>query len=107
MNSSWRLSPRLRASAVAFLQVALLFISCNCFAATQQWDIFHVSLRAANEAKPFTDVTLSARFTSDETSIDARGFYDGDGVYRVRFMPPHRLIEGAGPIGQSAGQHFE
>jgi hypothetical protein len=32
-------------------------------------------------------VTFSARFFQDETSIEVTGFYDGDGIYRVRFMP--------------------
>ena len=33
------------------------------------------------------DVRFSTRFFQDDTSIEAAGFYDGDGVYRVRFLP--------------------
>jgi hypothetical protein len=33
------------------------------------------------------DVELSARFTQGGRSVTVPGFYDGDGVYRIRFMP--------------------
>ena len=35
----------------------------------------------------FVDVQFSARFSLGDTNIDANGFYDGGGMYRVRFMP--------------------
>ncbi|MEO6437087.1 MAG: DUF5060 domain-containing protein, partial [Tepidisphaeraceae bacterium] len=40
------------------------------------------------DGNPFVDVQLSARFAQGDRSIDVTGFYDGGGVYRVRFMPP-------------------
>ena len=30
---------------------------------------------------------FSATFTQGDSKIEANGFYDGDGIYRVRFMP--------------------
>lgn len=56
-------------------------------ASVEQWDIYEVALKGPSSGNPFVDVTLSARFTSGDTSIEASGFYDGDGTYRVRFMP--------------------
>lgn len=53
----------------------------------EQWGVFEMTLRGAATGNPF-DVRLSAKFTSDKTTVDVPGFYDGDGVYRVRFMPP-------------------
>jgi hypothetical protein len=44
-------------------------------------------LNGPSNGNPFLDVRLSARFFQDDTVIEALGFYDGDGVYRVRFMP--------------------
>ena len=41
-------------------------------------------MRALN---PFTDVTLGAAFRRGDRVRDVSGFYDGEGVYRVRFMP--------------------
>ena len=56
--------------------------------AIQQWDRFELSLPGPSDGKPFVDVSLTAHFTCGEQSIDVNGFYDGDGVYRIRLMPP-------------------
>ena len=52
-----------------------------------QWDIFEVSLHAVSKGNPF-DVPVAADFTSGQTTIHVRGFYDGNDTYRIRFMPP-------------------
>lgn len=52
-----------------------------------QWDMFEISLDGPSDGNPFIDHTFSARFTRDDESCEAAGFYDGGGVYRVRFMP--------------------
>lgn len=61
----------------------------------EQWGLYEVKLdgpSAGNPSgapfNPFTDVDLSADFTSGDRRLTVAGFYDGDGVYRVRFMPP-------------------
>lgn len=54
----------------------------------EQWSIFEVTLQGPNDGNPFRDVQLSVEFRSAERSLVVRGFYDGDGTYRVRFMPP-------------------
>jgi hypothetical protein len=57
----------------------------------EQWDFCEVTLKGPTSGNPFTEVDFAARFTNQqgaaEQSIDVGGFYDGDGVYRVRFMP--------------------
>jgi hypothetical protein len=56
--------------------------------AVEQWGVFEVALPGPTNGNPFVDVTLSARFTSDGTNATVvDGFYDGAGIYRVRFMP--------------------
>ncbi|MHC4252878.1 MAG: DUF5060 domain-containing protein, partial [Planctomycetota bacterium] len=52
-----------------------------------RWDIFELELAGPSEGNPFLDVELSARFTQGERAFEPEGFYDGDGTYRVRFMP--------------------
>lgn len=52
-----------------------------------QWDSFALELRGPTAGNPFVDVTFSATFANGDSSIDAEGFYDGDGRYCVRFMP--------------------
>jgi hypothetical protein len=53
----------------------------------EQWGTYEVSLNGPTNGNPFLDVTFSASFTSRDSTVKANGFYDGDGVYRVRFMP--------------------
>src|SRR5436305_1919240 len=56
-------------------------------ARVEQWDVYEIALPGPRDGNPFVDVTLTARFTCDGNSVLAHGFYDGDGIYRVRFMP--------------------
>jgi len=56
-------------------------------APVEQWDIFELSLNGPSEGNPFIDVTFGAVFSYQHREIDVEGFYDGAGVYRVRFMP--------------------
>jgi hypothetical protein len=53
----------------------------------EQWGIYEVALNGPATGNPFTEVELSARFTRGDRAVDVAGFYDGEGVYRVRFMP--------------------
>src|SRR5580704_2294027 len=53
----------------------------------EQWSIFEVTLPGPSTGNPFKDVTFTAAFTSGHRTVQATGFYDGEGVYRVRFMP--------------------
>jgi hypothetical protein len=53
----------------------------------KQWDIFEVSLPGPSNGRPFIDVELSADFSQGDRTARVTGFYDGDGIYRIRFMP--------------------
>ena len=52
-----------------------------------QWGIYEIELNGPTNGNPFLDVRLSAVFSNGSRSIEVPGFYDGDGVYRIRFMP--------------------
>jgi hypothetical protein len=52
-----------------------------------RWDAFELSLNGPSSGNPFIDVTLAATFTLKNRSLTVEGFYDGEGVYKVRFMP--------------------
>jgi Domain of unknown function (DUF5060) len=56
-------------------------------ATVEQWDIFDISLSGSTNGNPFVDVQISARFSCATSTVEVAGFYDGDGIYRVRFMP--------------------
>ncbi len=53
----------------------------------EKWGLFEVELTGPMEGNPFIDVQLSAEFKNGDTTIKAPGFYDGDGTYKIRFMP--------------------
>jgi hypothetical protein len=53
----------------------------------EQWGIFELSLKGPTNGNPFLDTRFSAVFQQGTNPIEANGFYDGDGVFRVRFMP--------------------
>lgn len=54
-----------------------------------QWSRFELSARVrATYANPFRDVTVIAELTSPaQRTKSVRGFYDGEGIWRVRFAP--------------------
>lgn len=54
----------------------------------ERWGIFEASFSGPSEGNPFVDVELTATFTQGEQKVTVTGFYDGDGVYRIRFSPP-------------------
>ena len=53
----------------------------------ERWGIFELELKGPEDGNPFLDVELSARFELGGSVLEPQGFYDGDGVYRIRFMP--------------------
>src|SRR5438876_12119019 len=53
----------------------------------EQWGIFELQLSATTPGNPYRDVELTAQFASAQRTIEVDGFYDGEGVYRIRFMP--------------------
>ena len=72
------------------LLTSVLLLLCAFYAPAQQrverWGCFELSLPAVVQGNPF-DVALSATFTNGAERMTVRGFYDGDGCFKVRFMP--------------------
>ncbi|MCX6903273.1 MAG: DUF5060 domain-containing protein [Verrucomicrobia bacterium] len=74
---------------IALSAAAVLFCAAPLRSAesVEQWGMFEVALKGPTRGNPFTDVRFAARFRQGDASIEVPGFYDGDGQYRVRFMP--------------------
>ena len=53
----------------------------------EQWGLFEAEFNGPGTGNPFTEVELSAEFQCGDTRVTVPGFYDGDGLYKVRFMP--------------------
>ena len=53
----------------------------------ERWGLYEIALDGPKTGKPFTEVSLSAEFRNGAQTVRVPGFYDGDGVYRIRFSP--------------------
>ena len=53
----------------------------------ERWGLLEIPLSGAASRNPF-DAVVKGVFTQGGHTIDAPGFYDGDGIWRVRFSPP-------------------
>ena len=53
----------------------------------EQWDCFELAFSAPATANPFVGVAFSATFEKGGQRFEPEGFYDGNDVFKVRFMP--------------------
>lgn len=53
----------------------------------EKWDVFEASFEGRADGNPFVDYEVKGQFTHKNESVTADGFYDGEGIYRIRFMP--------------------
>ena len=53
----------------------------------EQWGVFEVTAQGPSSGNPFVDIQFGGRFMQGHRAVEVAGFYDGDGVYRVRFSP--------------------
>lgn len=55
--------------------------------AIKQYECFEKVLEGKTEGNPFAFYTIEGTFTGNGETVTVKGFYDGNGVYKVRFMP--------------------
>jgi hypothetical protein len=56
---------------------------------SERWGVTELTVDGPSHGNPFVDVELSAQFTDDNGhGISVGGFYDGDGIYQIRFQAP-------------------
>lgn len=55
--------------------------------AVPMWGIAEQSFRGPDSGNPFVDVQFGATYRLGHRTVEVEGFYDGAGVYKVRFMP--------------------
>ncbi|AST57092.1 alpha-L-rhamnosidase [Thermoanaerobacterium thermosaccharolyticum] len=53
----------------------------------EKWGLFEASFEGPRNGNPYIDVNFEVIFKHEEILIKVNGFYDGDGIYKVRFMP--------------------
>lgn len=67
--------------------VSIVSLPLSADEAVEQWGRFELSFSAPATANPFVDVAFSATFEKDGQSFEPEGFYDGNDVFKIRFMP--------------------
>ncbi|TWT35257.1 hypothetical protein KOR34_01450 [Posidoniimonas corsicana] len=53
----------------------------------EQWDTYELTFQGSPRGNPYLDTSLTAKFSNTSTTVTVPGFYDGNGVYKVRFSP--------------------
>ena len=53
----------------------------------ERWGIYEWSGEGRSDGNPFVDYSIHGLFRTPYGDRTVSGFYDGDGIYRVRFMP--------------------
>lgn len=53
----------------------------------EKWGMYEVSYTYNHSGNPFTEVDLRAVFSNGEKQVQVTGFFDGDGMFKIRFMP--------------------
>lgn len=69
----------------------------------ERWGVFEIALPGRTDGNPFTDYEIHGTFTGKNENKTVPGFYDGAGIYKVRFMPSFEgeyqfKIEGVFPV---------
>lgn len=72
---------------VSIYIIGFLHISTYAQQKIELYNRFEIALKYANPANSFQDVNLTALFTGKDTSFVVYGFYDGDDIFKIRFMP--------------------
>lgn len=53
----------------------------------ERWGVYELALPGKTGGNPFEDYKIQGVFQSPDETVRVSGFYDGGGVYRIRFMP--------------------
>jgi len=69
--------------------VIMLFCSSILYGQgnTEKWKVFELTLPGPATGNPFKEIKLSGKFIIEKDTISVPGFYDGNGIYKIRFMP--------------------
>ena len=73
----------------------------------EKWGVFELSCEGTAEGNPFSERNITAEFLSKSEHKTVAGFYDGGGVYKVRFMPSFEETYRFTVSGNFSGESFE
>jgi hypothetical protein len=72
---------------LTYCLICLVVLTASAEQTIERWGMFELALNGPTNGNPFADVKFSVRFRQGQYETEANGFYDGDGIYRARFMP--------------------
>lgn len=76
----------------------------------ERYGLFEFEIAGQRDGNPFADHFIKASFASEFEKKHVDGFYDGDGIYKVRFMPSYtgeyRFVVAADFLPQQQEGHF-
>jgi hypothetical protein len=95
VNLAWLIEQESNMKTLSRLNLKKIFLTimliCSCAVFgqvnTEKWKIFELTLNGPKEGNPFKEIKLSGTFINGKDTISVSGFYDGEGVYKIRFMP--------------------
>ena len=73
-----------------FNLIAVMLLCCYSLHGqtnVEMWQVYEVTLRGPSGGNPFVYIQLTCSFSNNKDTIAISGFYDGDGLYKIRFMP--------------------
>lgn len=53
----------------------------------ERWGMQEITVHGPSDGNPFQDYRLSGTFSGRSETVQTEGFYDGDGMYKIRFLP--------------------
>jgi hypothetical protein len=77
-------------SVFALLAITSIFItSCKTEEkqSVEQWGVFEITLEGPSDGNPYMENTIDGKFTNGAKTVVVPGFYDGNGIYKIRFSP--------------------
>ena len=53
---------------------------------TERWGMAEVACHGPEDGNPFLEQSIRGHFCGEQETVTVDGFYDGGGIYKVRFM---------------------
>ena len=76
--------------AISLIFIAAFLSGCNQQKGEnqiEQWGVYETKLSGPSSGNPYMEIELSAVFQNKEECVEVPGFYDGNGIYRIRYSP--------------------
>jgi len=77
----------MRKLACIVLLAVMAGVSAGQEPQVEKWNVFELALPGPAGGNPFIGIEFSAVFRQGDRSFEPQGFHDGNGTFKIRFMP--------------------